>query len=638
MTKYHIVGTSILLSTQVAICAEDQPSRPNILWLTYEDTSPQFIGCYGDTNARTPIIDGLASDGVRYCSAFSTGAVSSPSRFTLFTGLLTSAYGTGNHRSNYSIPEDIEGFAYYLRKAGYYTTNNSKTDYNIYDSERYIAKAWDESSKIADWRGRAEGQPFFAIYNSLSSHQSRTMTLPWSRYQELVLDKLAPSEQIAEDRGFEMPLFYRDNTTMQHHLSRVYNSLALTDKEFGEWIGRLEDDGLRDDTIILCFSDHGEGIPRGKASALAMGFRVPFVAWFPPKYAHLSPLGVGGVVSDELVSFEDIVATTLSIAGVEGHPKLEGRIFLGDDVDKEREWVFPTLDRTGESIELSRSISDGEYIYTRVFTSFQPFCRWNIYWDLAEIQLQMRKDLKDGVLNNTQSEILRPREMEYLFNIKEDKWEVANLVDEPSMQRRLHRMRKALKRHIIEVGDIHFIPEYSFQLSENRIPYDLGVDRSIYPLRDVVEVAWLSGGGAEVVEAQIKALASGNPFVQYWGAVGLFCQRELSQTSLREIEHSLESISYDPCRIYLLSTLSKFGRAEQYHAALKEYVVGSNLELARIALQTIVNLDDAVQRSFVPVATELYTKNHKAKDVATHDLICYCKILLHLYSNLELSY
>ena len=105
--------------------------RPNILWVTFEDTSPQFIGCYGNKDARTPVMDKLAQTGIRYNNAFSTGTVCSPSRSTLITGVRTFEMGTGNHRSSFPIPDFIHGFPYYLRQAGYYTSNNYKTDYNI---------------------------------------------------------------------------------------------------------------------------------------------------------------------------------------------------------------------------------------------------------------------------------------------------------------------------------------------------------------------------------------------------------------------------------------------------------------------------------------------------------------------------
>lgn len=119
--------------------AEHDLPRPNILWLTFEDTSPQFIGCYGDSLAKTPTMDKLAAEGVRFTSAFSTGTVSSPSRFCLITGMTPTTMGTGNHRSHYPIPDFVHGFPKYLKDAGYYTSNNYKTDYNnVRGTERSV--------------------------------------------------------------------------------------------------------------------------------------------------------------------------------------------------------------------------------------------------------------------------------------------------------------------------------------------------------------------------------------------------------------------------------------------------------------------------------------------------------------------
>ncbi len=150
--------------------------KPNILWVTIEDTSPQFIGCYGNAEASTPVIDRLASEGIRFTNAFSTGTVCSPSRSCIITGVKTYKMGTGNHRSEYPIPDFIKGFPYFLQKEGYYTTNNSKTDYNVANPENFTREAWNESSGKAGWWNRKPGQPFFAVFNFNDSHQSRTMT------------------------------------------------------------------------------------------------------------------------------------------------------------------------------------------------------------------------------------------------------------------------------------------------------------------------------------------------------------------------------------------------------------------------------------------------------------------------------
>ncbi len=157
MKIYNFLFISLLFLNISAFSQQ----KPNILWVTIEDTSPQFIGCYGNKYASTPVIDKLAEKGVRFTNAFSTGTVCSPSRTTIITGVKTYMTGTGNHRSKYRVPDFIKGFPYYLQQQGYYTTNNEKTDYNVAGETEYIAEAWNESSNKAGWEGRKPGQPFF---------------------------------------------------------------------------------------------------------------------------------------------------------------------------------------------------------------------------------------------------------------------------------------------------------------------------------------------------------------------------------------------------------------------------------------------------------------------------------------------
>ncbi|MEP6750645.1 MAG: sulfatase-like hydrolase/transferase, partial [Bacteroidota bacterium] len=160
--------------------------RPSILCISIEDTSPQFVNCYGNKNSSTPFIDKLAGGGVRFTNAFSTGTVCSPSRSTIITGMRTYEMGTGNHRSAYPIPSFIKGFPSYLRKEGYYTSNNSKTDYNIQHADSMKKDCWNESSDTAGWWKRLPGQPFFSVFNFMDSHQSRTMSDSYDKYVEEV--------------------------------------------------------------------------------------------------------------------------------------------------------------------------------------------------------------------------------------------------------------------------------------------------------------------------------------------------------------------------------------------------------------------------------------------------------------------
>src|SRR5690554_3932321 len=144
--KTLFIGLLILSVLFLQCKQQEELPKPNILWVTIEDTSPQFIGCYGDENASTPVIDNLAEEGVRFTNAFSTGTVCSPSRTAIITGVKTYKAGTGNHRSKYPVPDYIKGFPYYMQQQGYYTTNNAKTDYNVAEEKTFIEETWDESS------------------------------------------------------------------------------------------------------------------------------------------------------------------------------------------------------------------------------------------------------------------------------------------------------------------------------------------------------------------------------------------------------------------------------------------------------------------------------------------------------------
>ncbi|NUQ61954.1 MAG: sulfatase-like hydrolase/transferase [Pirellulales bacterium] len=138
----------------------DAGSRPNILWITSEDNSP-YLGCYGDALAHTPHLDRLAAEGVRYRNAFANAPVCSTARTTLITGMYACSLGAENHRSRVRIPDGFLLYPASLRAAGYYSTNNSKTDYNLANP----GKAWDESSPRAHYW---EPKPFEELYDAAS--------------------------------------------------------------------------------------------------------------------------------------------------------------------------------------------------------------------------------------------------------------------------------------------------------------------------------------------------------------------------------------------------------------------------------------------------------------------------------------
>jgi arylsulfatase A-like enzyme len=614
----------LLLLSLTSFC---YAQKPNILWVTIEDTSPHFIGCYGDEHARTPVIDRLASAGVRFTNAFSTGTVCSPSRSTIITGVRTYEMGTGNHRSAYPIPEFIKGFPYYLQRQGYYVTNNSKTDYNVAREKDFIKEAWHENSNNAGWWDRQSGQPFFAIFNFNDSHQSRTMTHAYDWYEKEVLHKLPEADRIGEN-DFSMPPFYRDSPEMRRQFARVYNSIKLTDNKIGKLLDRLAKDNLMDSTIIFFYGDHGEGIPRGKTNAINLGYRVPFVIWFPPMYKHLSPWGTG-TVSDELISFEDLAPTLISLAEGEVPAHMTGRVLLGKERHAPTGKLFLSSDRSDNGIDMVRTVTNGRYVYSRNYLPFMPEARYIRYMEIGEIKQIMRDDLAQGKLNPLQESLFKERPAEYLYDIENDLWETRNLVDDPHLQPLLREMRAAAKDNALTSRDVMFLPEYEFALiSESTTLYQFRNDKKKYPLEEIYAAASLSGiRGKEIAKQQVKLLESSDKIIRFWAVAGL---RSQSPEVLKRYSVSLMKAMQDPYPPVAITasaiTYDIFGN-KTAEANLKRYSHDVNADLALLAINYMLYVRNP--QPFVETIIKL--KDQKDLDynvsAATKDFLGKLKLL-----------
>ena len=593
--------------------AED---RPNILWITLEDTSTQFIGAYGNQQVKTPTIDRLASEGVRFTSAFATASVCSAARSTIITGVSTEALGTGHHRSRYPIPDHIKGFPSYLRQAGYYTANKQKTDYNTSAESRLKKESWDVCSGTGSWSRRKKGQPFFCVFNLMHSHQSRTMTWSWKKYKSDVYDRLSPEDRVSQGE-LEVPEFYLDSPEMRKQMSRVYNSLALTDKAVGKILDQLEKDRLRDDTIIFLYADHGEGLPNIKANSIAMSYRVPFVVWFPKKYQHMNPWGKQ-IVSDELISFEDLAPTVLSLAGVEIPDYMQGRPLIGPKRKPAPEFVFASRNRCGEGNDTVRSVTDGKYLYSRVFMPQYPAVKFHKYFDVGDISKVMRKDFAANNLNAQQSELFQPRSVEYLVDVRADRWEANNLADNPAHQKRLQRMRKAVFDRIGAIRDIHFLPEYELnRIAENGTAYEARLDADAYPLDKIVAAADLVGQGNTVISKQFKLLKDPNPTIRYWAAVGLHAQGE----NVMDKKDPIRQAMLDPCpsvQIEMASLAWELYHWPEAKEILDQQLHANDPYLVWQVLQSIMYMDEDATE-ILPLVDDLKerlkkNKKHPAKN------------------------
>ena len=604
----------LLLCAFASMSATWAQKKPNILWITIEDTSPEFIGTYGNKNARTPVIDQLAKEGIKFTNAFSTGSVCSPSRTCLITGVKTYETGTGNHRSNYTLPSFMHGFPHYLQKAGYHTANNAKTDYNVADNDAFIADAWNQSNGKSGWWNRKPGQPFFAVFNFNDSHQSRTMTDPYTKYKKDVLDELPEQDRIA-DNEFVVPPIYRDSPEMRKQLARVYNSIKLTDNKIGKLLKRLEQDKLRDSTIIFFFADHGEGIPRGKTNGIDLGYRVPFVIWFPEMYAHLSPWGKSGAVTDELIDFHDLAPTLISLAGGEIPPHLKGRKLIGPNRSKPVNHLVLSSDRSDNGIDMVRTVTDGRYIYSRNFMPFMPEARYIRYMEISEIKQQMRKDLADNQLNATQKQMFLERNAEFLFDTQGDPWETRNLIQESEYKAKAQQFREMLYQETLASRDVMLLPEYEIALiSKNKSPYEFRQNEADFPVEKILKAALLSGKrGSDIAAEQVQLLQDQNKIIRYWAALGL---RSQSAQVLKPYERNINAAMQDPYPpVAATSAAISFDAFKNVKAAenLKAHCLSENPEEALMTLNYLLYIQE--KTPFIDTVKNVRQKTDRYQDI-----------------------
>jgi uncharacterized sulfatase len=443
-----LLAVVLLALGAAAADAASAPARPNILWISTEDISPD-LGCYGDAYARTPHIDQFASQGVRFTRAFSSGPVCSVSRSSIITGMYASSIGTQHHRSKAVPPAFVKCFPEYLRAAGYFCTNNSKTDYNFNPP----VTAWDENGDKAHWRHRAKDQPFFAVFNILTSHESRTM------------DPDAHPEVNAALRADErhdpamavLPPFYPDSPVIRQQWARYYDCITAMDKEFEARLKELLADGLSENTIVFFWGDHGRGLPRGKRWLWDSGIQVPLIVRWP---GRIKP----GSVRDDLVSLMDLGPTVLSIAGVKIPEYFQGQAFLGDAAGPRRKFIHATRDRMDETSDTMRAVRDERFKYIKNFHPELPYAQPIKYMDKMALMKDWRRLNAEGKLTGPPALFFRPtKPPEELYDTEADPFELTNLADASEHRAELKRFRAELKSWMERIHDPGPLPESELQ-------------------------------------------------------------------------------------------------------------------------------------------------------------------------------
>jgi arylsulfatase A-like enzyme len=446
----QLIGVSVASLMAMNSYAQQAQKRPNIIWISTEDMSPH-LGCYGDKVAKTPNIDKLAAQGIRFTNVFTTAAISAPVRAGIITGMYGTSIGcmhmrTTSYRRSAENPIEftavpphyVKAFTEYMRVAGYYCTNNNKTDYQ-FAKEPVPASIWDECSKNAHYRNRPDkSQPFFAVFNWVGTHESQNWDI---------------SKVKTDPKSVKLPPYWPDTEIVRRNMAKMYDNIATLDSVVGSLVAELEKEGELDNTIIFFWGDHGDGLPRGKRWLYDSGLNIPLIIKFPGKQK-------AGTVDGRLLSSIDLGPTVLSLAGVPVPAHMQGIPFLGNQTGAPRDAVFAARDRVDEAYDMIRSVRTGKYLYIRNYYPNEPFPIWVPYLSKMPIYQEMLRLDAEGKLTGPQkSWFSYTRPPEELYDVKADPFQINNIVNDPSMKTVLADMRKRHEEWTLKTGDLGHMNE-----------------------------------------------------------------------------------------------------------------------------------------------------------------------------------
>ena len=250
-----------------------------------------------------------------------------------------------------------------------------------------------------------------------------------------------------------LPPYVPDTPETRRDRAQYADVITLMDREVGDLLARLEEDGLADDTVVVFWGDHGVGLPRGKRTLYDSGLRVPLIVRWP---GRVRP----GSRNTELVSFVDFAPSTLAMCGVTPPDHMQGNTLFGPDRGEPRRYVFAHRDRMDETYDLIRACRDTRYKYLRNFRPDVSRGARLTYRDRGNTARAMRREFAAGNLAGPQLQWFEPtKPVEELYDTRTDPHEVNNVADDPGHAEILERMREDLEAWQVEVGDTGLVPE-----------------------------------------------------------------------------------------------------------------------------------------------------------------------------------
>ncbi|HZY77898.1 MAG TPA: sulfatase [Cyclobacteriaceae bacterium] len=413
--------------------------RPNIILVIADDVSYDDIGCYGNTSVRTPNLDRMAKEGLRFTNVFVTSSSCSPSRSSIITGRYP--HNTGAAELHTPLPSHLLFFPESLKKSGYYTAQAGKWHEGPHTRRAYdtlIAGDANGDGGEAQWinllRNRPKGKPFFFWF------------APFDAHREWQADRGNESHKAS---NIIVPPTLVDTEGTREDLVAYYNEITRLDTYIGQLEQELSAQGLSENTLIIFMADNGRPFPGSKTRLYDRGVKTPFIIKWPKGIRQ------PGTSCESLVSAIDIAPTLLSVANVKVPSSIQGQSFaalLQSPTKTFRNYVF-TEHNWHDYEAYERAVRTAKFLYVmngRPEKANQgPLDAVN-----SPSFKALMKSKANGTLTPIQQDLfVSPRAAEEFFDVIQDPQQVKNLILDPGYARDITLLRNILKQWQKETGD-----------------------------------------------------------------------------------------------------------------------------------------------------------------------------------------
>ena len=454
------IACFVLLFTLLLACSPKQeaqenepPPSPNLVLIIADDMGWNDAGAYGHPHIKTPHLDQLAREGMRFDNAFLTTSSCSPSRSSIITGRYP--HNTDAEQLHWPLPAAQVTFVEKLKEAGYYTAAAGKWHLGDAVKDRFDLivggdpaalplygetekmEGEDDGSGCAAWipvlQQRPEDRPFFLWLAAIDPHRD---------YKEGII----PEPHQPEDAV--VPPYLPDTPEVREDLALYYDEISRMDSYIGQVMEELEKQGVAENTMVLFISDNGRPFPRAKTTLHDSGIKTPWIVRWPAQVE-------AGATSNQLVSSVDIATTMLGLAGVSAGSTFEGKDFsplLSDPTQQIREYVYAEA-HWHDYEKLTRAVRSPHFKYIRNF--LPEYAKTPPADAVGSPTFQTMRQLRDaGELTEAQRVVFnKPSPEEELYDTEADPFELKNLADDPDYTGQLEQLRQELISFQERTGD-----------------------------------------------------------------------------------------------------------------------------------------------------------------------------------------